>query len=551
MSLFSSGSALPPPGSSGGPMQALPPGVLPSVQGVPPPLTDPADATIAVDTPVVQPPAMTELPPAATPGGVRHARLGTSDKTSPTMEVVKKLVIEAYGGNPPHDLNTNLSKYVTGFSSEPKKTSGGATVLDTYGRDPKFYQCDVTFKIEVKGPRDETITIDFTQTVQTRVKVPMAGDERAIKESQIKALFLIAGYRQSIEEPILHGQNQKIQGLMRKANLNIEVVRHQPNFAETLTWYGHYVRKLDEKPGKTAEKTLHVYKQSIIAVRVEGEEIDLYRDIRFKTKLSPETIWTTKVSCPVLDGRDDTLRKAYCAAISPNQESAAITQIRSLTLPEHAPPGKPTGMGLSLLEVQHIVARNCRHNLEDLDSMLPEKGLVAKVTDRASPLRATDTEVGALSLQTHIAEYRSLVAQLPLAETPMDKIRITMQAKAEMEILVRLHEKVNSKFEQANQQIATLECIDRNAQTSVDLEGDLTQDPTRERTVQIGSLTTTQHKTVKSTIESHKKFLEKHKLEDRVTDFNKTLKDQISQLRREFGKDAPGMQEAVQQVAVS
>jgi hypothetical protein len=306
----------------------------------------------------------------------------------PTMECVKRFVQEFCPGD---DWQTHLA----GFAAEFPQDASGAIQFTSYGK-PKCFQAEVTFKVDIQtdtGPK----TIEFTQVIKTGVQIPIGGDDRAVKEASIKAVFMLEGYRHAIKEPIYEGNTERIEHLAQTKILYIKSHRSDTKegfYGKNIRWEqgrsegsisaviieGYRDERATEKLGRYLKNSLAYLFRPIGMFMPNLFYFETSHYQKDQTYMPPQTIWNTKIECAELVERDRILKELENAAFKKDQAKLAQAAKDLQKQPEP---------GLTPIQIVTILTNNGSHALEQLDINLED-----------SPLNATSSEMHAHSLDT-------------------------------------------------------------------------------------------------------------------------------------------------------
>lgn len=234
----------------------------------------------------------------------------------PTMTLVKKALEQ----QDPALSYENVTKF---SSSLPKEN--GKTQLDTFklnGED--CFQGAMTFSIEAKRKDGSSVTLSFTQMIQTTIKVPYNGDNIQTEAAMKTALFKLEGYRQHIGEPLRASLDTRVDLAAIKAleKTSFTITTNQENIQRRVT-----ERTSDPSVTRAFEA---------ITLTVEGKE------------LQAETLWTQKIECPSINNRNKALDE-FC------QLTAKGEPIPKKLLSKY---------GLDTNTAINIVARNTQQDME-------------------------------------------------------------------------------------------------------------------------------------------------------------------------------------------
>lgn len=370
--------------------------------------------------------------------------LTDTQQTQPTMALLKKFLTD----------NNYDYKHVKNFSAQLPKNESGAEVLDTFtrkGPDGKEFTCfqgEMTFSVTVeKDGRKQTI--EFSQKIETSVKVPMNGSDIEVEASMKKALFLIMGYRHTMGENF-----PQPGGVTAVSNAGLEALKKLEGTAsfkasttktgDPYSFYGRALRPTelpkDAVIKSLFKKTLEYYPSITSVTLGDGTQVDTTK------------YWNTKIVCPDMRQRSGQLDRFVDKMKTIGDDNEPIADINT-----NLRNNKPSGMTID--EALCVVVRNTQNDIYSLhdEGLKADKQYIEEMVSRTKHHNRTANEIkkDMLELRRNVPDSPERAQQLELMEKAMENNRAA--ADDYSRAAIREKAKLTEKFEKINNTIAALE----------------------------------------------------------------------------------------------
>lgn len=290
----------------------------------------------------------------ADPSAPRRIPFTPPNAKLPTMQVVMQ-ALESEGLN--YNSVTNFSSSLPGTERNPQL--GTFIKTDAAGRKFSCFQGEMTFSIHAQK-NGKPIILEFTQTIETSVPVPSGNkDNKEVKDALMHALFKLEGYRLAISEPLLQGENERIDLLAKKTFIGIATIRAHRDEG----FYGQSIRweKKDPKTYSWLEKVFGAtdyVSGSFMGVQIEGKKKEgvLWTEEPHDLR----TLWTKTPVCEAVAKRNKTLSDIVKVTKILNEDTAVAVnkQIQKSLLESSV---------RTMDNALTVLARNAFDDIDDLD----------------------------------------------------------------------------------------------------------------------------------------------------------------------------------------